>query len=325
MKATAKAHPIQGLVKYHGMRDAERRYPYHDSISVCTVPSHTKTTVAFDDSLAADEYVVDGQPVAGRGAERVRAVLEAVRERAGIDAPAKLVSENDFPTNIGLGSSSSGFAAAAVAACEAAGLDLTRPEMSAVARLGSSSAARAVTGGYSDLAAGLNDEDCRSHRLEAPENLEEDVRIVIGEVPAYKETEAAHEEAAESHMFDARIAYVQDQIVTMRDAIRAGDLERVFETAEHDSLSLAATTMTGPAGWVYWRPDTLSIFDAVRALRADGTPAWFSTDTGATVYVNTTAEHVDAVEDAVAGTGVETSVWRVGGPARVMDESEALF
>ncbi|MFB6197701.1 MAG: diphosphomevalonate decarboxylase, partial [Halobacteriaceae archaeon] len=36
MKATARAHPIQGLVKYHGMRDVERRLPYHDSISVCT-------------------------------------------------------------------------------------------------------------------------------------------------------------------------------------------------------------------------------------------------------------------------------------------------
>ena len=36
MKATAKAHPIQGLVKYHGMRDEELRHPYHDSISLCT-------------------------------------------------------------------------------------------------------------------------------------------------------------------------------------------------------------------------------------------------------------------------------------------------
>jgi phosphomevalonate decarboxylase len=48
-------------------------------------------------------------------------------------------------------------------------------------------------------------------------------------------------------------------------------------------------------------------------------------DTGASVYVNTTAEHVDAVEEAVAATGVDTRVWKVGGPAEVLDESEALF
>ncbi|QLC34055.1 diphosphomevalonate decarboxylase [Halarchaeum sp. CBA1220] len=325
MKATAKAHPIQGLVKYHGMRDHDARYPYHDSISVCTAPAHTKTTVAFDDDLEADEYVIGGDAVEGRGAERIASVLDEVRERAGIETRARLVSENDFPTNIGLGSSASGFAAAAVAACEAAGLDLSHPEMSTIARRGSASAARAVTGGYSDLGGGLSDAECRSHRLDAADELEEDVRIVIAEVPAYKETQAAHDEAEESHMFDARRVHVEDQLAEMRDAVREGETARVFETAEHDSLSLAATTMTGPEGWVYWKPDTLEVFDAVRELRDSGVPAWFSTDTGATVYVNTDAEHVDAVEERVAATGVDTRVWRVGGPARVLDASESLF
>jgi phosphomevalonate decarboxylase len=148
---------------------------------------------------------------------------------------------------------------------------------------------------------------------------------VVGLVPAYKETEAAHEEAADSHMFEARLAHVHGQLAEMRDAVRAGDFDRTFELAEHDSLSLAATTMTGPAGWVYWNPETLAIFDAVRALREEGVPAYFSTDTGASVYVNTREDHVDRVEAAVADCGVETQVWEAGGPARVLDESEALF
>jgi phosphomevalonate decarboxylase len=48
-------------------------------------------------------------------------------------------------------------------------------------------------------------------------------------------------------------------------------------------------------------------------------------DTGASVYINTTADYVDRVEQAVANCGVDTRVWGVGGPARVLDESEALF
>jgi len=323
MKATARAHPIQGLVKYHGMRDEELRLPYHDSISVCTAPSNTTTTVEFDPGRDEDTYRVDGEAVDGRGAERIQAVLDEVRRRAGFDHHARLVSESNFETNIGLGSSSSGFAAAALAAVEAAGLDLTRPEVSAIARRGSSSAARAVTGGFSDLHAGLNDEDCRSERLPVEDDLADDLRIVIGKVPAYKETEAAHEEAADSHMFEARLAHIHDQLAEMKDGLRDGDFERVFETAEHDSLSLAATTMTGPAGWVYWQPETLEIFETVRDLREDGRPVYFSTDTGATVYVNTRAEHADEVEAAVADCGVDTDVWEVGGPARVVDD--ALF
>ena len=325
MKATAKAHPIQGLVKYHGMRDEALRLPYHDSISVCTAPSHSRTTAAFDPDLASDVYVVDGEPVDGRGAERIRAVVDQVRELADLEHRVRLESVNDFPTNIGFGSSSSGFAAAAVALCRAADLELSRPEMSAIARRGSSSAARAVTGAFSHLRTGLDDVDCRSERIETA--LEGDLRIVAAEIPAFKHTEEAHAEAAESHMFQARMAHVHGQIAEMRHALRERDFEAAFELAEHDSLSLAATTMTGPAGWVYWRPETLAVFDRVRELRDgdEGIPVYFSTDTGASVYVNTTAEHVDRVEAAIAELGVETRVWEVGGPAQVLDEDEALF
>jgi phosphomevalonate decarboxylase len=325
MKATARAHPIQGLVKYHGMRDAELRFPYHDSISVCTAPSNTTTTVEFDPGLAADRYVVDGERVDGRGAERVRSVVDRVRELAGVEERVRLGSENSFRTNVGFGSSASGFAAAATALTEAAGLDLSRPEVSAISRRGSASSARAVTGAFSHLRAGLNDEDCRSERIAVPDGLKADLRIVAGLVPAYKETEQAHREAAESHMFGARMAHVHRQIAEARDALRAGDFDRAFELAEHDSLSLAATTMTGPAGWVYWQPRTIEIFNAVRDLREGDLPVYFSVDTGASVYVNTTADHAERVEEAVADCGVETRVWEVGGPARVLDESEALF
>jgi len=327
MKATAKAHPIQGLVKYHGMRDHQQRYPYHDSISVCTAPSHTKTTVEFDIDYDEDTFVVDGEELAGRGHERVESVVEAVRSRS--DAahtvyPVRLESENSFPTNVGLGSSASGFAAAAMALSAAADLELTRPEISAIARRGSASAARAVTGAFSHLSAGLNDEDCRSHRIQT--DLEEELKTVVALVPAYKETEDAHDEAEDSHMFDARRAHVQDQMVEAKDALRSADFERAFELAEQDSLSLAATTMTGPEGWVYWKPATLAVFDVVRELREEeDVPVYFSTDTGASVYVNTTEQHVDHVEEQIAETGVQTTVWDVGGPAQLLDESEALF
>jgi len=322
MKATATAHPIQGLVKYHGMRDPDLRLPYHDSISVCTAPSRTTTTVEFG-ATDEDVYVVDGDRVEGRGAERIDAVVDHVRDLADIDDPVRLKSENSFQSNVGFGSSSSGFAAAAMALVEAAGLNLTRPEISTIARRGSSSAARAVTGAFSHLYAGLNDDDCRSERIET--ELEAELRIVAALVPSYKETEQAHEEAADSHMFQARMAHIHGQIAEMRDALRSAEFDRAFELAEHDSLSLAATTMTGPAGWVYWQPRTIAVFNAVRALRSEGVPVYFSTDTGASVYVNTTAKYVDRVESAVADCGVETDVWEVGGPAEVRPEADALF
>ncbi|PGF15143.1 diphosphomevalonate decarboxylase [Natrinema sp. CBA1119] len=327
MKATAMAHPIQGLVKYHGMRDDIKRLPYHDSISVCTAPSHTRTTVEFSMDYEEDTFVVDGEELDGRAYERVEAVVEKARSRS--DAahtvyPVRLESENSFPSNVGLGSSSSGFAAAAMALAEAAELDASKQEISTIARVGSASAARAVTGAFSQLYTGMNDEDCRSKRI--PSDLHENLKIIVGLVPYHKETEDAHREAADSHMFQARNAHIHGQIAEMRDALRNNDFEGAFELAEHDSLSLAATTMTGPSGWVYWQPATLAVFNKVRELREEeDIPVYFSTDTGASVYVNTTDEYAEEVEEAVSDCGVSTTTWNVGGPAKLLDEDKHLF
>ncbi|QLK25768.1 diphosphomevalonate decarboxylase [Natrinema zhouii] len=327
MKATAMAHPIQGLVKYHGMRDDIKRLPYHDSISVCTAPSHTRTTVEFSMDYEEDTFVVDGEELDGRAYERVEAVVEKARSRS--DAahtvyPVRLESENSFPSNVGLGSSSSGFAAAAMALAEAAELDASRQEVSTIARVGSASSARAVTGAFSQLYTGMNDEDCRSKRI--PSDLHENLKIIVGLVPYHKETEDAHREAADSHMFQARNAHIHEQIAKMRDALRNNDFEGAFELAEHDSLSLAATTMTGPSGWVYWQPATLAVFNKVRELREEeDIPVYFSTDTGASVYVNTTDEYAEEVEEAVSDCGVSTTTWNVGGPAKLLKEEKHLF
>ncbi|GAB3030533.1 phosphomevalonate decarboxylase MvaD [Natronobiforma cellulositropha] len=328
MKATAMAHPIQGLVKYHGMRDDIERLPYHDSISVCTAPSHTRTTVEFSMDCDDDVYVVDGEELEGRAFDRLETVVDKARglsDAAHTVYPVRIESENSFPSNVGLGSSSSGFAAAAMALAEAAELDASLAEISTIARVGSASAARSVTGAFSQLYTGLNDEDCRSRRI--PTNLHEDVKTVVALVPYHKETESAHREAADSHMFQARNAHIHGQIAEMRDALRDDDFERAFELAEHDSLSLAATTMTGPAGWVYWQPATLAVFNRVRELREEeGIPVYFSTDTGASVYVNTLEEHAEYVEEQVADCGVSTTTWGVGGPARLLeDEDDHLF
>ena len=127
MKATATAHPIQGLVKYHGLSDAVLRLPFHDSISVCTAPLTTRTTIEF--GAPADSAVLDGRPLTGHEMERVLAVVDEVRRRAGLREPFRMVSVNDFPSNVGLGASASGFAALALAACEAAGLRLGLEEV----------------------------------------------------------------------------------------------------------------------------------------------------------------------------------------------------
>jgi phosphomevalonate decarboxylase len=279
--------------------------------------------VEFDPNLKSDQYSINGKNLQGRSSERVKAVVDRVRELGNISHHVKLESTNSFPSNIGLGSSSSGFAAAALALSTAANLDLSLEEISTIARRGSSSAARSVTGGFSILRSSENDLECKSYSID--DGFNDDLRIIVAIVPAHKETESAHVEATKSHMFQARVKHAESQIFKALDAIEIGDFDGIFSLAELDSISLAATTMTGPKGWIYWKPETLSIFENIRILREGGADAYFSTDTGATVYINTREKYVAQISDSISDLEIETQTWHVGGPATILDRKEDLF
>ncbi|HEY5605974.1 MAG TPA: diphosphomevalonate decarboxylase [Thermoplasmata archaeon] len=316
MNATAIAHPIQGLIKYHGLADPVLRLPFHDSISVCTAPLTTRTTVEFG-SVPRDAAEIDGRTVTARDMERIRAVVDAIRTKAGIRDPFRMASVNDFPSNIGLGASASGFAALAMAASHAAGLRVSLEEVSKFARRGAGSATRSVTGGFSKWKMGLTDDDSYAVQL-AGEDLQ--MGIVVALVPAFKQTEDAHREALTSPFFHARVAEIPRLIAEMELAIRKKDIGAICAFAERDTLMLHGITMTGTAEMVLWQPDTLRVILAVRKLREAGVPAFFSIDTGATVYVNTFADRADEVRRAIGELTIQTIPCRVGGPARLSED-----
>lgn len=317
MKATARAHPIQGLIKYHGLADFETRQPLHDSISVCVQPLATRTTVEAGHD--EDRIEIDGREARGRARERAVQVLAAVRDRAEEASGVRVVSRSNFPQGVGLGSSSSGFAALAMAAQQALGLTLDRAEVARIARLGAGSATRATAGGIADWY--IEDGgDSTATMLAGSADI--DWPIVMALVDHTEETENVHRDVMASPLLDGREAYVEEALEEMRSAVEAGDRERIFELAERDTLNLHAVTMTGQRGRTTWQPATVAVMRAVWALREEGVPAYFSIDTGATPYVNTLPGQEDEVAERLAAIDGVTKVLRgsVGGPVRLVDE-----
>ncbi len=316
-KVSAVAHPIQGLIKYHGLKDPVRRIPYHDSISVCTAPLTTHTTFepcGEDQNVA----VIDGETVTGRPLQRIEAVVDAIREHASDERCWRMESRNDFPQFVGLGSSSSGFAALAVAAAGAYGFDAPLERISEFARIGAGSACRAVTGGVSEWV----NEGARSFSRCIMDADAIDWRIVVPVVDHLEPTEGVHEEVTTSPLFDARVAYVPDACQAMHAAIQQRSLAAIAALAEADTMNLHAVTMTGQNLHLTWQPTTVAVMRKVRALRQADVPVWFSIDTGATAYLNTDSAHEDAVAEAVASIDGVVDVLRLqpGGPARRIDD-----
>ena len=312
MKGSAIAHPIEGLIKYHGLKDEILRIPFHDSISVATSPTASHTTVEFD-RFKKDTASVDGKQLAGRELERVVFVVDEVRRRSGLDLKFMMVSKNNFMSNVGLGASASGFAALAVAASKAAGLRLSLEKMSVIARRGAGSATRSVTGGFSRWRAGFEDEESYSYQI-ASEDLQ--MGIVVALIPAFKFTENAHKAVLTSPFFHSRLAFVHGALAEMENAIRKRNIEKIGILAERDSLILHGITMTSIDEMMLWRPETVKVILEVKKMRSEGLPAFFSIDTGATVYVNTKPKHVREIEGRIKDLGIETIRCGVGGCAK---------
>ncbi len=132
-----------------GKRDEALMLPAAGSLSLTLDAFPTTTTVEVRDGLAEDTFSFGtGTQQSGDSLSRVVKFLELVRTMAGSSQHAVVTSLNEAPTGAGLASSASGFAALAVAAAAAYGLDLDRSALSRLARRGSGSAARSLVEGH---------------------------------------------------------------------------------------------------------------------------------------------------------------------------------
>jgi phosphomevalonate decarboxylase len=300
MKATAIAHPIQGLIKYHGLRDAKLRIPFHDSISVCIDTLHTTTTVEPVSSLKKDSVAINGRKVEGTEFERVQTVLNKLREVTDYARFFRIVSQNSITGGKGLGFSASGFAALGVAACASLKFDMDYVSLSELVRLGAGSATRSLAGSFAIWYADKNGKSFAAPIME-PDAV--DLGMVIVPIPSSVKTDEAHSEVLGSPMFKARLKYVAKLVKVMEEAIKTGDVAMIGRLAEEDSLNLHASTMTGKAHMVLWEPETVRIIKEVLQMRHEGIPAWYSIDTGPSIFINTYTGCMETVANRLQALG----------------------
>jgi len=299
MKATAVAHANIALVKYWGKRDDALHLPQAASLAVALDRLRTETTV--DLGGAEDSLELDGKPASSGEVGRARALLDA----AGIREKARIVSRNDFPTAAGLASSASGFAALAVAACAAAGQKRTPEELSALARLGSGSAARSVPGGW----AVWQDETAR--QVLPPSHW--DLRFCVaicGFGPKQTRSRDGMRVTRETSPYHA--AWIEQ---CRRDLPRAlhlladRDLPGLGALAESNALRMHADALAADPPLLYWEPATVGCLKALGALRDEGVQAWATIDAG---------PHVVAISTPDAAKQVETRLRAVSGVLDVL-------
>ena len=153
-RVRVRAAPSLALVKYWGKADARRNLAATSSLAVTVTGLYTETRLqeAESDHLTVDDAVVP--------AARHAPFFSAARAALGVTTRYRAAARNNFPGAAGLASSASLFAALAAGCAALAGAPRAPARLSALARVGSASAARAVWGGFSALPAGAETAFC---------------------------------------------------------------------------------------------------------------------------------------------------------------------
>lgn len=324
--ATARAHSNIALAKYWGKRDAALNIPAVGSISITLDGLHTDTTVTFRDDIAHDELWLNGaqQDASNPGMKRAGIVLDLVRAQAAIELRAVVSSANNFPTGAGLASSASGFAALAVAASAAVGLEQSSRELSILARRGSASAARSLFGGYAELHTGTHADGSDSFAEPLMDATEWPLNVVVAitdtNQKSVSSTEGMSATSATSPFYSAWVDSSEALLTRMRAAILAHDLEQVGKLTEHSCLALHSLMFTTQPALIYWNAATMAAIHTVRELRAGGTPVYFTIDAGPQVKALCRPEDAVAVAHALTAVpGVhEARITGLGPAAHVM-------
>ncbi|MDN5900286.1 MAG: diphosphomevalonate decarboxylase [Brachybacterium sp.] len=317
--ATARAHPNIALVKYWGKRDEELILPAAGSLSLTLDGFATTTTVSLDPSAAEDRFTLNGAAASPTQSERVTRFVDLVRSRAGSSSPAVVRSRNEAPTGAGLASSASGFAALAVAAATAYGLDLDRADLSRLARRGSGSATRSLVDGLSIWHAG-DDAASFAEPIDGPAMSMVIVTVDAAE-KAVSSREAMRRTAATSPYYAGWVDSTAHSLREMTTACRAGDFTRVGEITELNALRMHAAIEACEPSIRYLRAGSVAVFDAVEQLRADGIEAYATADAGPNVVVISRPADAAAVAERLGGLGA-VRVVGAGPGARLIPEED---
>jgi diphosphomevalonate decarboxylase len=320
--ATARAHANIAFVKYWGNRDQSLRLPANGSISMNLAQLHTTTTVEIHSDLVADTLTINQEQADESAQLRVRKHLDALRARLGFSRFARVDSINNFPMGTGIASSAAAFAALTTAVCAALDAAISERELSALARLGSGSAARSIPSGFVEWHNGGSHDTSYAESFARADHWKLiDLIAIVSREHKRIGSSAGHETAPSSPFQAVRVASAAERIASVKSSILRRDFEQFAEAVEEDSNLMHAVMMTSKPALIYWEPLSLAIMDGVRRWRqTDDLMVCYTLDAGPNVHCICAERDADAVAHRLRALSGDMEILRsgIGGGAYVL-------
>lgn len=299
MKASVVACANLALIKYWGNMFEELNIPLNDSISVSLESLQSTTTLEFADDHR-DTLELNGEEVRGEGMERFLFVLRHFRALSGVTTPVHVASENNFPTAAGIASSASGFGALAHALYAASGVEADLAKISALARLGSGSAARTPIAGYAHWHRGADHESSYATQVRPANDMRILVTITSTEEKPISSSRAMKRSKASSPFFVQRGNTANDRVPFLLKALKEWEFPTIGEITQREANNLHAVINTTDMGLYYWNRTTIEIVHRIKQLQDEGVKCYYTMDAGPQVKVLVMPSDVGAVKSVLA-------------------------
>ncbi len=284
-RVIARAYSNIALIKYWGKReDTAGNIPATPSISLALDKLTTETTITRTEE-SNDIFILNGAETSGEVNHRLVKYLDLWRDKGLIAGSFLLESKNSFPTSSGLASSASGFAALAKALSGFSERKLSDRELSKLARQGSGSAARSITGGLSAFP--LND-DPSARLLKEPQDVPWSMIVLLAH-SEQKDTPSSlgmRRCAETSPYYSSWVKQAREDYRKMLSAIEVDDFAAIGSIMEENALAMHCCMMASRPPLLYWNDSTFRIIRGIRSIREkSGIQAYFTVDAGSNVIV----------------------------------------
>ena len=281
----AIANPNIALIKYWGKVDEQLNLPATASISMTLDIFPTTTTVEINEDLNQDQVTLNGAMASEHFTGAVTKFLDLVRTRAGVQGSAIVQTHNSVPTAAGLASSASGFAALALAASKAYGLELNPSELSALARRGSGSASRSIFPGYALWNLGQDDTSFARPLPEPQLELALVIVVLNAREKKISSRTAMNLTRDTSPFYDSWLESSKRDLEEFQTAFEGNDFTTVGQIVDRNALRMHATSLGANPPVRYLNSESFAVLDYLEELRNQGLAGYPTMDAGPNIKV----------------------------------------
>ena len=270
------------LCKYWGKRDNELNIPVTSSLSMSLDQLGTRTRIELTDHHE-DEIILNQLRLKPSDAvyQRISSHLNLFRGNTNLHF--RVNTEVNIPIAAGLASSASGYGALTLALDDLFQWQLSKQQLSLLARLGSGSACRSIWNGFVEWQPGTQSDGMDSFatplELEYPE-LELLVILISKEQKPISSRSAMLQTLKTSTLYQAWPAQVEKNLKQIKTALREKNFELLGQASEQNALAMHATMIASQPPICYSTPETMTLYHRIWKLRKEGLPIYFTQDAG---------------------------------------------